>query len=169
MRWVSPTGFSDPDNSWIDEANAYDDNPNTYATGTVPPQWGGFLYLTLPTPIQANKLRLMLAGPSTNRNVDVDVKVDGVWVNVFEGAYALWVDTWKEISFGQGNVDQVRIRFYQGYTYPVQCYVRDVDVWEVEAVVPPPPLDLPVIAAAALAIADIILVLAYAATKLTQR
>lgn len=139
MMWKTPDGYSDPDGQWTSEANAYDGDPNTYATGNIPPQWGAFIYLTFSTPIQANKLQLMLAAPSTNRTVDVDVKVDGAWINVFQGAYALWEDTWMEKTFSQGSVDQVRIRFQNGYTWPVNCYIREVEVWEVSDEPPPPP------------------------------
>ncbi|GAG25599.1 unnamed protein product, partial [marine sediment metagenome] len=59
--WLSPTGFNDPDSAWTNEANAYDDDTGTKATGSAggiysPPAWTGFLELTV-AQCRGNKVR----------------------------------------------------------------------------------------------------------------
>lgn len=134
MPWVSPTGFSDPDNDWEDEPFAYDDDILTYAWegigGGLAGAWGSFLHLTI-AEITSNKLRYM-AGSSLGQisQVDVDVFKDGVWVHVYEGAIGIG---WQEKTFTQGQVTEARIRFWCPRFITDTAFLYEFDFW-----VPPP-------------------------------
>lgn len=131
--WVSPDGFSDPDVFWLYEAYAYDTLTNTGPWCEIPAtSWSSFLYLTLSSGIQCNKLKAYLSKtylPGFNP-IDIDVYRDGGWVHVFEGNFG--INGWNEFSFGQGLVTQMRIRGYNpnaGSSIP-NC-LKEVYFWQV--------------------------------------
>jgi hypothetical protein len=132
-RWVSPDGFSDPDSFWDYENLAYDTLITTSPWCEIPGEsWSSFLYLTLASGIQCNKLKAYLslfALPGFSP-IDIDVYRDGAWVHVFEGDFT--ENGWNEFSFGQGLVTQMRIRGYNsnvGSSIP-NC-LREVYFWQV--------------------------------------
>ncbi|MBN2713930.1 MAG: hypothetical protein JXR97_16040 [Planctomycetes bacterium] len=109
--WVSPDGYIDPTGKWRNETSAYDGSSTTYAedrsnrTG-----YGQWIYLTLSQAIDCGRIRINADYISTDvRACDIDVLVDGVWVNVHEGAIAN--ADWEEITFTAGSVTQARIRY----------------------------------------------------------
>ena len=72
--WVSPTGNADPSGQWTTETNAYDDNTGTYASHTGSGGWGGFLELSLSSPIYCNRVRVFSDfGYGVVDRVDVDI------------------------------------------------------------------------------------------------
>jgi len=137
--WVSPTGFSDPDNAWTDEVNAYDGDTATYAYSTVPAlSWGSFIYLTIPSTL-GNKLRYWVTefgGLFGQGNIDIDVLKDGVWTDVYTGAYKPY-DEWIEESFSQGTVTQIRVRFENVRTDPDTVKLAEISLWQVLEEQPP--------------------------------
>jgi len=128
--WTDPDGFVA--STWADEANAYDNNNNTYASATLTATGteSAFLELTFAAAVVANKIRFKAFRSHTTAKIDVDVKINGVWTHVFAGAFDN--DTIIEKSFAQGSVDAVRIRFYKDKTtFSVALRVYEVDVWKV--------------------------------------
>jgi hypothetical protein len=110
--WDSPTGYTDPDNKWGDETAAYDNNTITYTRSyhnIGDPQWSSFIYFTHPS-IVSDDVRFYARGGSQVSSVDVDVFKDGVWIDVYQGAFN--DKQWIEESFEEGKVTQARIRFY---------------------------------------------------------
>jgi PKD repeat protein len=63
-EWVSPSGYSDPDEFYYSEAKAFDDDTNTKA-GTVrgAPKftWTTLIHFTLPAPRECSKVRFMVS------------------------------------------------------------------------------------------------------------
>jgi len=128
MSWVSPTGHDDPDNAWDAETNVYDDDENT-TTGSSPVSgtYSKFLHVTH-VAITSDRLRFMAYSDGT---VDIDVKLNSVWTDVFEGVTIH--HTWMEKTFVEGSVDEIRFRLKRvGPT--VAMY--EVDFYEVT---PSPP------------------------------
>lgn len=133
--WVSPTGFTDPNGVWADEANAYDNNTDTYAYHSETLHWGpsytAFLYLTPAAATVADKLRVWwsskVGDPPYTAQIDIDVLKDGVWTHVFEGLTEQL--EWVEKNFAQGSVASVRIRFLQKNNEYIR--IHEVDVWQV--------------------------------------
>lgn len=128
--WTTPTGHSDPEAGWSYETNAYDENVETRALGGPTsiyyPSWTDFLYLTFPSAI-SNKLRFYAwYDPDLSKKVDVDVLRDGVWTNVYEGAFA--DHAWVEKTFTEGTVTEIRIRFYVNC---ISAKLYEIDLWQV--------------------------------------
>lgn len=130
MGWVSPTGFSDPDNSWTNETNAYDKDISTYTDTSLDiGTWSGFLYFTLPSTIQSDKLRFNTFCHALDL-IDVDAKVDGVWIDVYQGG--IINNYWSEKGFTKGSVDEVRIRFYRDQSSAISLKrINEVAVREI--------------------------------------
>ena len=86
--WVSPTGFSDPDSKWSDEAKAYDDSTATFAnhaTNTGPGVWGSFIEFTH-AELTASGVRVWVFTYGSTWSIDVDIYYGGAWHHVYEGA-----------------------------------------------------------------------------------
>ncbi|MBU0660623.1 prepilin-type N-terminal cleavage/methylation domain-containing protein [Patescibacteria group bacterium] len=112
--WVSPTGFQDPGNKWINEARAYDGDWGLYASDeSLIVGWGEYIVLTLDQPTISDRLRILADYTDADiAEVDVDVFRDGVWVDVFQGGdEATWNVDWVEIGYAKGSVEQVRFRW----------------------------------------------------------
>lgn len=107
--WVKPTGNSDPDGKWSDEAKAYDSNDGTYAQHDLLAKDvnSGWLILTIAS-TKCSKVKFR-TGMFADSFIDIDVLKDGEWTNVYYGSYI--IDTDIEKSFGEGNVTAVRFRF----------------------------------------------------------
>ncbi len=110
--WVSPSGFSDPTNTWENEINATDQSLSSYARSyhnMNATQWSEFVYYTHDD-IISSKLRFYARGGAEVDQVDVDVYKDGAWVDVYQGAFT--DQQYVEETFTQGVVGQIRIRFH---------------------------------------------------------
>ncbi|MCK6475093.1 MAG: hypothetical protein L6R28_25505, partial [Planctomycetes bacterium] len=109
--WVSPTGHSDPENKWTSEANSYDGSTSTYASDTSNRiGYGAWINFTLATPILSDRVRVNADfGYGVVNKVDIDVKRDGQWVDVWEGAVA--DAQYTEKTFTAGTVSEIRFRF----------------------------------------------------------
>lgn len=129
--WVTPTGYNDPDSGWNQEGLTYDDFEFTYGDGNPVEQdtWTSFLYWTHAA-ITSNKLRYMVSSRSDRFDIDVDVYKDGVWVDVYQGATSN-DGTWIEKTFSQGQVTQMRIRFYDKSGVHYHPWIYEVDFWQV--------------------------------------
>ena len=134
--WVSPTGFEDPDNAWVNEPLAYDENTgtNAYTSVKVPLlTWTKFLHLTVDSAIYCNALRFYAYGglPLDRFAIDIDLLVEGEWVDIYEGDFDGVV--WVEKNFSICFTSEVRIRFWAKDSYAT-WYARlyEFDFWEVE-------------------------------------
>lgn len=114
--WVSPTGSNDPNNDWLFEASAYDNNVNTWAASRArygsTTEWTGFLELTLSSSIKCDAIKFNAFYNSQYVNkIDVDVYYNGAWHDVYEGSYShhMWVT--KSLG-GEYQVTKARVRFY---------------------------------------------------------
>lgn len=127
--WTSPDGHSDPSSDFINETNVYDDDTATFSTADIAVgMWTDFLYLTLSSPVTADKLRFWVKTGMIQ--IDIDAKIDAVWTHVYEGrVLSAEQNAWVEKGFTAGVVDQVRIRFW-GITAS-DIYLSEVDVWQV--------------------------------------
>jgi hypothetical protein len=72
-------------------------------------QWSAFVYYDHDA-IISNNIRFYACGPAQVGAVDVDVYRDGIWADVYEGAFAGL--QWVEGQFDEGMVTEARIRFY---------------------------------------------------------
>lgn len=125
MSWQSPTGYSDPDNRWVNEPNVYDDNNESYAyhSGVTPPgTWSKFLHMLKSPAIQCSKVRFDAYSAGAGYLIDLDVYKDGAWVDVYQGEFPNHV--WVEKTFTQGSVSEARMRFLHPSSY---C---DFPIWE---------------------------------------
>lgn len=128
--WVSPTGHSDPDSKWSDEAKAYDDDTGTAATNIVSSDsWGSYIHLTHAA-LNGNKLRYRSEQVPMVNKIDIDILKDGVWVDVYEGSPGT-TNTWHEKTFSQGLVTEVRIRFYNDAAILTQVSLKEFDFYQV--------------------------------------
>lgn len=112
VGWVSPSGYLDPDVAWVNGINATDQNLGSYASSyhaINATQWSSYLYLTHSS-MAINKIRFYGRGGSEVSQAEVDLLVNGVWQNVFSGAFA--DQSWVEVAFPQMTMAQARIRFF---------------------------------------------------------
>ena len=126
--FVNPTGFSDPDAVWADEANAYDDNVNTNASVSFNPKtWSGYLVLTH-AGISCGQIHYYVNRSTADiTTMDLDAYYDGAWHDIYQGTptYGAWEI--KTISGGPKFVTQVRARFYNSNTeYSQRAYICEI-------------------------------------------
>lgn len=131
--WQSPNGHSDPDSAWKNETYAYDEDIDTGSqteTTLAPSTWSSYLHLTTAS-IQSNQIRFtgIIGHPTAEHLIDIDVKKNGVWIDVYEGIFTH--DDWSYWAFGQGAVTECRIRFYNVGDAAVNFQVKEVDFWQV--------------------------------------
>lgn len=112
VGWVSPSGYIDPSAAWINQMAATDQNTVTYASSyhaINATQWSPYIIYTH-TAMISNKLRFFARGPTEVNQAQVDLLVNGVWQNVFDGAFA--DQTWVEVPYTATSLTQARIRFF---------------------------------------------------------
>lgn len=109
--WISPTSFEDPDSKWGSEANAYDDNTGSYATSVWNITNVSFLYLGFSGASKySDAIRVYIDyTPADNDWFDIDVEIDGAWIDVWQGAVAN--GAWQTFSFTAGDVTRYRMRW----------------------------------------------------------
>ncbi len=126
-QWVSPTGYEDLGNEWLDETNAYDDDTGTGAMDDVPggDTWSQYLVLTHGV-ITCGKIQYYIGREFTDVNqVETDI-YNGTWTNVYSGA-GTW-NSWTNVTFTETSVTKMRFRFFNNH--PVQsrmAYVYEAD------------------------------------------
>ncbi len=113
-RWISPTGYSDPEYSWHDEIYSFDGNTETKAGCTITRigwRWTPWLELTLPQAIGCNKIRFYAWYDEDHCDeVDVDIYFNGNWHHVFQGSYTGY--QWVQKTFNEQSVTKARISFH---------------------------------------------------------
>jgi len=105
--WISPTGHTDVDNAWTNEANAYDGAQATSALRGYGGSSSDFLELNLAEAISCDKLRFYV-GTQINL-INVDVYYEDAWHDVFLGdpVGGQWEE--KTISGGPKNISKARL------------------------------------------------------------
>ncbi|MBA7506486.1 hypothetical protein ES706_05177 [subsurface metagenome] len=112
-RWVSPTGYNDPDNKWVYEAKACDGDFYSWA-GNYMADYGHYVEYLVEPSLSCSKVRIYAAGYAhylhLNPHIDIDLDYNGGWHNIFRG-YISW-GTWVEISIPAGMkvVSKARIK-----------------------------------------------------------
>ncbi len=112
VGWVPATGFSDSTGKWEDGMSGYDDMDGSHARcyhDLWADQWGPYLYLTRPE-LATTGIRFKAKFGEFIDKIDVDVNRDGVWEDVYTGAFA--DRQWEEKHFSAGTVSQARVRFH---------------------------------------------------------
>lgn len=92
---ITPTGFTDPDGEWTNEALIYDADTATYGYDTADAtSWSSFVYLTHAA-VNVSGISFWARDlvPATDL-VDVDVYYGTIWVHVYQGIYSnlAWVE-----------------------------------------------------------------------------
>ena len=108
--WISPTGYTDPDSAWTDEAKAYDGNTATYAyDATIANNtYTSFLQLSLATGVRSRvRFWADFVGGGT-QTAYIDVYDGTTWTHIFEGTYT--AGAWVEKTFSAQTVTQARIK-----------------------------------------------------------
>ncbi|HUV85031.1 MAG TPA: hypothetical protein VMV86_04930, partial [Methanosarcinales archaeon] len=119
-EYISPTGFNDPNGSWVGETNAYDNNLMTKASTSIPAKsWSNYIELTIDL-IYCSKIKFYAAYNGTGgiNSIDIDVWYSypgggGSWHDVYQGSFLSFV--WVEKDFGDHpslTVTKMRMRFY---------------------------------------------------------
>lgn len=137
--WISPDGHADPNNAWTDEPNAHDGNISTSALTSLDINaWSGFLGLTFSRAIISNKLRIYVLCHALDL-IDIIAKINGSWVNVYQGTIPN--KTWIQKAFSEGSVSEIKVRFYRPSSSAMSSkQIFDVDLGEVS---PPPNNHIP--------------------------
>ena len=130
--WLSPTGYVDPDNTWISEPAAYDNNISTYAYSSSIPTatWSKYIEFTINS-ISCSKVRYYLSS-TDNYTISLDVYYSSAWHNIYEGAFTVNVWTEKEIGSVQ-TITAMRMKFYQNSGYDRTFSIKELDFWGVAA------------------------------------
>ena len=136
--WVSPTGFNDPTDHWLDEANIYDENLATYAHVTISGGWA--VELLLDAPIECNKIRVCTL--NSGFTIRVDVYYDGDWHNEF-GEWTTTKDIWEEKTLiATKTVEKARI-----FSWHSALGIAEFDFSEIEPPATNVEIDVPLVAA----------------------
>jgi hypothetical protein len=109
---ANPTGTSDPDTQWTDDANAIDGNDATYAyDATIGTQWSSYLYVTYTAkPIIEITTKSDLSGyPGESLNIDIWNMATGAWVEVYD---AVGTGTLTHTLSSAITSNQIRVRIY---------------------------------------------------------
>jgi len=130
MGWVSPTGFSDPENKWDNEPVAYDGVLTNSCSESAPAVIGHYVIFTLGSAIDCDKVRYYAHASFPIENISIAVYYSGGWHTIFSGA--LSAGAWHEKAIGSTqSVDQIRIT---QNTTASRVFIAELDFWEVEFV-----------------------------------
>lgn len=142
-KWTSPTGYNDPDNKWIQEEQAYDNDITSKAKcprNLVVGEWNiTWLELTIDA-ISCGGFRFW-AGNGDFDLLDIDLFYDGIWNSAYYGTYPAlqWVTNYDLVSAPK-SVTKARIRARSAITDTSRSFgLREFQFWEVtppEIVVP---------------------------------
>jgi hypothetical protein len=107
-----PSTYSDPTNAWTNIINAVDHNTSTYASNQHSinaDQWSSYINFSQDS-YYTNRITFMARGLSEVDQAQVDILINGSWVNVFSGPFTGMQNT--TVSFSEALVGQARIRFH---------------------------------------------------------
>lgn len=131
-RWLNPTSYSDPDEDWTNEANAYDGDTATYATVAFAGAgvWSGYLEL-IRAAVLCDKVRFYALQTDTRITIDLDLYYGDAWHDLYEGTFAgsEWVE--KALSAEQ-SVTKARIRMKCSEVTPTSGRLYEFDFHELD-------------------------------------
>ncbi|MCJ7790530.1 MAG: hypothetical protein MUP69_10235 [Candidatus Atribacteria bacterium] len=135
-EWVSPTGYIDPNGSWVDESKAYDGNlgKGFSATSIVPAKsWSNYLELTIGA-IWCSGIKFYASYWGTNgiNTIDLDVYYSGSWISVYYGSFLnhVWVEKTNQLDPMQ-YVTKMRIRFYNNFSDSITAELVEAMFYQV--------------------------------------
>lgn len=113
---IDPTGYSDLDSVWSNEANAYDNNAVTAATssGATVGNWSSYLILTIGA-CNVESIKFDIDSAGATDEVDIGIYDGTYWYDVYEGTFT--DDTTVEKYVQEGVIcgaTQVRLRLKNG-------------------------------------------------------
>lgn len=136
-NWISPNGHFDFADAYIDEVNAYDADPQTFAEVSVAYNlWSSFVVFKFSFPVKSNKVKVYMRKIFPEGLIDLQVRVGGEWVKVYRGTIA--ENTEVIHGFDESMIDRVRMRFF-GNLVPFDAIrIGEVAILEVPEVEPEP-------------------------------
>jgi len=141
-NWFSPNNYSDPNNAWSTENQAYDENTGTAASATAGTQsWTPYLYLNY-TSTTGNKMQYYVDVGSTGSvnsfEIDIWNTTASAWNNVQTDGFT--TNAWTNVTFAQTTSDCMRLRFYN--KHKTQSYLVSVYEMDYLSVSPPPDFEV---------------------------
>ncbi|MDD5182130.1 MAG: hypothetical protein PHC66_03090, partial [Candidatus Nanoarchaeia archaeon] len=113
--WLSPNGYSDPNNEWTWEERAYDDVLDSeskaksyHNLNDADGNWSFPIILNITPSINSDMLRFYAKGVDMDM-VNISVFKDNAWELVYSGAYNDLV--WNELNFTAGNLSAAKFEF----------------------------------------------------------
>lgn len=123
MGWVKPT--SHDESLWTGEANAYDGNTATYASGVDTES----LVLNLASPVSSSKVRAHINTNLADADIKVEAYYGGGYHSIQNGVVAK--EAWVEIEIGSTQtVSKARITSNVGILGVLLC---EFEFWEIAA------------------------------------
>jgi len=119
--------MSDPEESWHDESNAFDDDTATtaYTTGS------DYLVLTVDTTMECQKVRVYSAeaSPAGAADIDIDLYYNDAWHNIWSGVVIRdqWVERFNHAD-GTQTVEKARVKYNGSAT----LYLYEFDFGELD-------------------------------------
>lgn len=140
MTWVSPTGHVDGAGTWNNEANAYDGNTGTGASGTL---GTSYLELTIAA-IQCDKVRLYHQRSSPSTNVVMEVYYSAAWHDISVSSFPdgdPQQNEWFEYEIGSvQSVTAARLKLSTTETWTIYEFeFNDRGTWKKLAYADDPP------------------------------
>lgn len=131
LSWHGPTGC-DYISGWFDEENIFDNSTSNYGRAEIlcEPLWGDYIYLNYYYAITCDKIRFYAHDSSSEHShIDIDVKRDGAWIDVYAGDYS--ENVWVEKTFSAGAVTNARVRGQNTVAPypPAVLYLHEVQFW----------------------------------------
>lgn len=125
---VSPSSHNDPDNAWTNEANAYDDDTDSYTSKTgISAGWSKFLELIYDSEIFCPAVRFYAAFSfPSQRTIDIDHWDGSSWVDIYQGTYANLVWVTKALP-ALALTRKGRVRFYKPTVGPFTQKLYEFD------------------------------------------
>lgn len=130
VGWVSPVSHEDPASEWSNPDYVYNNNTNPNDDPGSRFQFGSdqmtgpYIFFSAPAGgIQSDRIRFLVADTTLgapNLLWEVDVELDGVWTDVFDGDAFVHGNInaieWTEVAFAQGLVTRMRFRTHKQTT-----------------------------------------------------
>ena len=130
LKWVSPTGYEDPDDVWLTQTFAYDKDSKSHAEVWLDANtWSSYLLLSV-EPQEFSSLRVLATTYNETSGkvdqIDIDIYYDNYWHDLHRGPFK--PGEWLEQSFTPATVSKVRVRFYNSHqTEQGRSYLKEID------------------------------------------
>jgi len=109
--FISPDSFIDPDEGWINEIKAFDNDASTWAHTGSPTK---YIYFMLDQPITCDGVFLVAVAlfnlVEVDPEISCDAYYDGTWNNIFSGTIGYSIPAFLQFPNGTETVNQIRIK-----------------------------------------------------------